>query len=327
MAADTTALKTIQDLIRWGASRFAEVGLFFGHGTDNAFDEAAWLVADALYLPIERIDDYRGCRVTADERATATRLLERRLLERRPAAYLTGRAWFAGLELTVDEAVMIPRSPIAELIEAGFAPWIDPSRIARALDLCTGSGCIGLAIATHLPHTVVDLADISPAALRVAAQNRARYGLADRIRIIESDLFANIAEPAAELTVESSGHLDDESGDQPYDLIVSNPPYVGAAAMEALPPEYRHEPRLALAGGETGLDLVLRILRDAPDYLSDEGLLVVEVGESATTLEQRLSRVPFTWVDFERGGDGVFVMGRDELVRHHPLFSEALADL
>ncbi len=316
MPANTDALLTIQDLVRWGACRFVEARLFFGHGTDNAFDEAIWLVASALHMPISRIDGYRDCRVTADERGTVLALLERRINERRPAAYLTGQTWFAGLELVVDDAVMIPRSPLAELICDGFEPWMDPSRIGRALDLCTGSGCLGIALAAHLPDVDVDLADVSPAALRVAARNRALHGLDDRVRIIESDLFAGIPE-------RFSAH----GLDTAYDVIVSNPPYVGVEEMESLPAEYRHEPRLALAAGENGLDLVLRILRDAPDYLADDGILVVEVGNTAEELQHRFRDVPFTWLDFERGGEGVFLLSREQLVHDHPKFSEAVADL
>ncbi|MGB5736468.1 MAG: 50S ribosomal protein L3 N(5)-glutamine methyltransferase, partial [Thiohalocapsa sp.] len=221
-----------------------------------------------------------------------------------------------GLELVVDDAVMIPRSPLAELICDGFEPWMDPSRIGRALDLCTGSGCLGIALAAHLPDVDVDLADVSPAALRVAARNRALHGLDDRVRIIESDLFAGIPE-------RFSAH----GLDTAYDVIVSNPPYVGVEEMESLPAEYRHEPRLALAAGENGLDLVLRILRDAPDYLADDGILVVEVGNTAEELQHRFRDVPFTWLDFERGGEGVFLLSREQLVHDHPKFSEAVADL
>ncbi len=312
MPAETDALTTIQDLVRWGASRFSEARICFGHGTDNAFDEAAWLVSHALHMPSERVDVYRQCRVTPGERAEVLTLLRRRIEERRPAAYLTGRTWFAELEFAVDDSVMIPRSPMAELIMQGFSPWLEPLEIGRALDLCTGSGCIGLAIAAHLPDVEVDLADISPAALRVAARNRAMLGLEERVRLIESDLFAAIGEPAGELA---------------YDLIVSNPPYVGAPEMEALPEEYRHEPRLAFAAGETGLDLVLRILRDAPDYLSDDGVLLVEVGNTEAILMQRFPDVPFTWIDFEHGGNGVFLLRRDQLLEYHRLFSQAVADL
>ena len=306
MPAETDTLTTIQDLVRWGASRFGEAGLYFGHGTDNAFDEAAWLVAEALHMPVQRVAEYRDCRVTASEHAAVMALLERRVVERRPAAYLTGRTWFAGLEFAVDDSVMIPRSPLAELIAGGFAPWLGPERIGRVLDLCTGSGCIGIAVAAHLPDVDVDLADISPAALRVAARNRSLHGLEERVRLLESDLFAGI-------------------GEQGYDVIVSNPPYVSAAEMELLPPEYRHEPRLAFAGGESGLDLVLRILRDATDYLDDDGILVVEVGNSAAALQQRFPNVPFTWLEFERGGEGVFLLRQQQLIEFHPRFSEAVA--
>lgn len=306
MPADIDALLTIEDFVRWGASRFNAAGLAFGHGTDNAFDEAAWLVAHALAMPPPRVAEFRTCRITAPERAAIAELFAQRIGERRPAAYLTGQAWFAGLEFVVNDNVMVPRSPLAELVTAGFAPWIEPERIGRVLDLCTGSGCIGLAAALHLPDADVDLADISPAALRVAAANRALHELEGRVRLIESDLFAGLDE-------------------QVYDLIVSNPPYVPADELEALPAEYRHEPRLAFAAGESGLDLVLRILRDAPDFLDEDGVLIVEVGSAAEALERRFPQVPFTWLDFEQGGDGVFVLHHPELVEHHPLFAKAVA--
>lgn len=306
MPLETDALETIQDFVRWGATRFGAAGLCFGHGTDNAFDEAAWIVAEALHLPPDRITEVAGCRITPAERSTITDLLARRIDERRPTAYLTGRTWFAGLEFLVDDSVMVPRSPLAELVTDGFAPWIDPECIGRVLDLCTGSGCIGLATAVYLPDADVDLADISPAALRVAARNRALHGLEERTRLLESDLFAALDE-------------------QDYDVIVSNPPYVAAAELEALPAEYRHEPRLAFAAGETGLDLVLRILRDAPDFLADDGVLVVEVGNTAAVLAERFPGLPVTWLEFARGGEGVFLLHRGELLEHHPHFAEALA--
>ena len=309
MPADTDALTTIDDLVRWGASRFAEAGLHFGHGTDNARDESHWLVAHALCLSFELASEYGGCHVTATERDAVLRLLATRVDERRPAAYLTGGIRFAGLELEVDEAVMIPRSPLAELIEQGFAPWAEPERVRRVLDLCCGSGCLGIAAAVYLPNAAVDLADISPAALAVARRNCRRHGLDARVRVLTSDLFASIG-----------GEEDDG-----YDVIVSNPPYVSAAEMETLPAEYCHEPALAFAAGESGLDLVLRILRDAPDYLADEGILVVEVGNSAAALEATLPQVPFTWLDFERGGEGVFTLDRATLAAHHDEFAEAVA--
>lgn len=308
MSAGTDCLETIQDLIRWGASQFNAAELHFGHGTDNALDEAAWLAAGALSLPIEQLTTFATCRLTPDERETILGLYHQRIQERRPAAYLLGHARFAGLEFIVDDQVLIPRSPLAELMTEGFAPWVDPDRIERVLDLCTGSGCIGLAAAHHLPQADVDLSDISSAALRLAARNRSLHELDERVHLIESDLFAGI-------------------GDRSYEVIVSNPPYVGAEEMESLPPEYRHEPRLALAAGETGLDLVLRILRDAPDYLTDEGVLIVEVGNTAETLEDRFPQIAFTWIDFAQGGEGVFIFSRDELIRYHEAFSHALAAL
>lgn len=308
MNQQADGLTTIQDFIRWGASRFSEAGLFFGHGTDNPYDEAIALVLHALhldpYLPVE----YRGCALTSAEHSAVVELLLRRISERKPAAYLTGRAWFAGLELAVDDRVLVPRSPIAELIDAHFEPWVQPESIERVLDLCTGGGCIGLATAAHLPGVSVDLVDLSPAALEVARENRERLDLVSRVRLIESDLFAG---------------LDDDE----YDLIISNPPYVSRAEYEALPAEYLAEPRLGLEGGESGLELVLRILRDAPDHLADEGVLVVEVGFSAQALERQFPEVPFMWIDFERGGEGVFVMRRDELNEYHSQFAEALAGL
>lgn len=306
MLSDTDDLLTIQDWVRWGACRFSEAGLHFGHGTDNAFDEAAWLVADALRMPPTRVSEYATCRLTRPEREAVAALLARRIDERCPAAYLTGRTWFAGLEMIVSDQVMVPRSPLAELIVDGFSPWTDPARVSRVLDLCTGSGCIGIAAAAYLPDADVDLADISPAALRVAMRNRALHGLEERVRIIESDLFATLDEGV-------------------YDVIVSNPPYVAAAELEALPAEYRHEPKLAFAAGESGLDLVLRILRDAPDYLADDGLLIVEVGNAAEALQDRFPDLHWTWLEFERGGDGVFLMRRQELTDAHALFAAAVA--
>jgi len=311
MLTETDALITIDDLVRWGASRFAAAGLYFGHGTDNPRDEAHWLAAHALHLPFELAAAYGGCHVTASERDVVLALLRRRMDERRPAAYLTGVTRFAGLDFDVDDAVMIPRSPLAELIEQGFAPWTEPDAVRRVLDLGTGSGCLGIAVAAHLPQAIVDLADISPAALAVARRNIARHRLQAQVRALASDLFAGIGG-------------DDDDG---YDVIVSNPPYVGAAEMEALPPEYGHEPALALAAGETGLDLVLRILRDAPDYLADDGILVVEVGNSAEALAAAVPAVPFTWIDFERGGNGVLTLDRGALAAYHDQFAQAVAAL
>jgi ribosomal protein L3 glutamine methyltransferase len=308
MAGPPEGLLSIQDFIRWGASRFNASGLFFGHGTDNALDEAVHLVLHALHLPPDLSATYRDCRLTYPERAAVAELLERRIDERKPAAYLTNRAWFAGLEFQVDENVLVPRSPLGELVEAGFDPWVDPEGVSRVLDLCAGSGCIGIACGVYLPEAEVDLADISSAALEVASRNLKMHGLEDRVRVLESDLFAGLE-------------------GRTYDVIVSNPPYVSAAELAALPEEYHKEPRLGLAGGESGLDLVLRILCEAPGFLNEGGVLVVEVGSSAAELERRFPDIPFLWLEFERGGEGVFLMNRDQLLEFHALFAQALEDV
>lgn len=304
MAEQPDGLITIQDFIRWGASRFNQAGLTFGHGTDNALDEATQLVLHSLHLGPDLSSGFRGCRLTPGERVRISDLIERRVSERVPAAYLTGRAWFAGLEFLVNEQVLVPRSPMAELIEAGFDPWIDGERVGRVLDLCTGSGCIGIAAAVYLPDADVDLVDVSPSALEVARENVERHGVGDRVRVLESDLFEGL-----------SGHR--------YDLILCNPPYVSEQEYLGLPMEYRREPELGLLGGEDGLDLVLRILRDARDHLSDEGILILEVGGSAPELEKRLPDVPWTWLEFERGGEGVLLLSRNQIDLHQEQFDEA----
>lgn len=304
MAEQPDGLITIQDFIRWGASRFNAGGLFFGHGTDNALDEAAQLVLGALNLDPDLPATFRDCRLTPAERVAVCDLIERRVVERLPAAYLTGRAWFAGLEFFVNDQVLVPRSPIAELIEAGFDPWIDGERLRRVLDLCAGSGCIGIASAYYLPDADVDLAEVSPPALEVARVNVERHGLGDRVRVLESDLFGALA-----------GNI--------YDVIVSNPPYVSRAELDSLPLEYRREPELGLLGGEDGLDVAIRILREAGVHLSDEGILIIELGASAPRLEERFPEVPWTWLEFERGGEGVLLLTREQLGLHQWRFEEA----
>lgn len=290
----TQYLETVRDYIRWGASEFSRSGLFFGHGTDNPLDEARVLVMHSLALPFETPDNLLDARLTPAERCAVLALFARRIEERLPAAYLTGEAWFAGLPFRVDERVLVPRSPIAELIEQGFHPWLD-SEPEWILDLCTGSGCIGIACAYAFEDAVVDLADISDDALDVARENIQRHLLGDRVSAIKSDLFSAL-----------NGKC--------YDLIVSNPPYVDAADLAAMPDEYRREPAIGLASGDDGLDLTRKILREAVDHLNPGGLLVVEVGNSWVALEQAFPEVEFTWVDFHRGGHGVFVLNREQLV-------------
>jgi ribosomal protein L3 glutamine methyltransferase len=296
-------LSTLRDWVRWGASRFNEAGLFFGHGTDNALDEAMALVLHALHLRHELPADYLDARVTQDEAVEILELYRSRIERRVPAAYLIGETRFAGLDFYVDENVLIPRSPIAELIEQGFSPWLDADHVASVLDLCCGSGCIGIACAYAFPDALVDLSDISPAALEVASRNIERHHLERRVRALRADVYDG---------------LDGER----YDLIVSNPPYVSLVEMVTLPDEYRHEPALALEAGEDGMDVVARILAGGADYLRSGGIMVVEVGASAELLMARFPGVPFLWLDFERGGDGVFLLTAEQLEEYRDIFEE-----
>ncbi len=298
-------LATIVDLIRYGASRFNAAGLTFGHSYDNALDESTQLVLHALHLPHDLNPVYGQARVTAEEKATVLALFERRIEERIPAAYLTGEAWFAGLSFRTDPRALVPRSPIAELIEAGFQPWIGDLRVERALDLCTGSGCIAIAIAHYNPDWQVDAVDLSDDALALAEENTLRLHTPN-VRLLKSDLFGALA------------------GER-YDLIVSNPPYVTHDEVAALPAEYAHEPELGLRAGEDGLDLALKILRDTPAHLNEGGVLIVEVGESEHALVELLPEIPFAWIEFKVGPMGVFAIGREDLVAHHARIKE-LAD-
>jgi ribosomal protein L3 glutamine methyltransferase len=302
----STELATIVDFIRFGASRFSAAGLTFGHSHDNAIDEATHLVLASVHLPPDLPPAYGQARLTADEQARVLELIERRIATREPVAYLVGEVWFAGMRFKSDPRALVPRSPIAELIESGFTPWLDDREVTRALDLCTGSGCIGIAMAAHNPSWRVDLVDIDEGALSLARENIALNQIGDRVRAIRSDLFSGLKS-------------------ERYDLIVSNPPYVTEREFAALPPEYRHEPQLGLTAGEDGLDFALRILGEAPDHLTEDGLLVVEVGESERALSELLPEVPFVWIEFNVGQMGVFVLERRDLVEHADAIREAAA--
>lgn len=286
-------LSTLQDMLRWSISRMNEAGLYFGHGTDNARDDAVMLVTHALHLPWNIEQDWQSAKLTRSERERVIHLVSRRINERMPTPYLTGEAWFYGLPFSVDERVLIPRSPIAEIIAVRFQPWIGDKSIHRIMDLCTGSGCIGIACATEFPEAHVELLDISFDALALAEENIVSHQLSDRVIALQSDLF--------------------EAADGKYDIIVSNPPYVDADDMSCLPEEFHNEPELALAAGEDGLDLVRIMLSQARQYLADDGLFIVEVGNSWPALEEAYPTVPFMWQEFELGGHGVFVLTADQL--------------
>lgn len=293
----TAELASIIDFIRYGASRFSAAGLTFGHSHDNPIDEATHLVLASLHLPPDIPPAYGSGRLTHAERMQVLALIERRVTERLPVAYLVGETWFAGLKFKSDARALVPRSPIAELIESGFAPWLDDRPMERVLDLCTGSGCIGIAIAEYNPEWQVDIVDISDEALSLARENIAFQHVEGRVNAIQSDLFAGLKE-------------------QRYDLIVSNPPYVTEDEYAALPGEYRHEPKLGLTSGDDGLDLCLRMLDEAAEHLTDNGLLIVEVGESEHALVALLPQIPFIWIEFKVGQMGIFALERRDLVEH-----------
>lgn len=295
-------LVTIGDYIRWGVSKFMAAELFYGHGTDNAWDEAVALVFHALHLPHDITPQIFSARLTGVERAQVVELIEKRVQQRLPLAYLTNEAWFSGLRFYVDERVIIPRSPMVELIENGFAPWGTQIPINKILDLCTGSGCIAIACARAFPDAEIEAVDISGDALEVAAINVARYHLQGQIRLIQSNLFTKL------------------DGNK-YDIIISNPPYVDTVDMQGLPIEYQHEPVLALAAGDDGLNIVKQILRQAINHLTPQGLLFIEVGNSEEALIEQYPEVPFTWLEFERGGDGVLLITAEDLAKYTELFN------
>ncbi len=297
----TSRLRTLRDHIRWAVSRFHGEDLFYGHGTDNAWDEARQLVLGALHLPWEISDSYLDCNLEDEELVNLQRLIKRRIDERIPTAYLLGEAWFCGMSFIVDERVLIPRSPIGELIENRFEPWLD-SEPARILDLCAGSGCIGIACADVFPEAEVTLADLSFEALEVANQNIERHGLDERVYTVQGDGFDGLP-------------------GQRFDLIVSNPPYVDAEDFADMPDEYQHEPELALACGTDGLNLVRRMLAQAADHLTEKGLLIVEVGNSQVHVEALYPEVSFAWLEFQRGGHGVFMLTAEQCRQHQAVFA------
>ncbi|MCL6414531.1 50S ribosomal protein L3 N(5)-glutamine methyltransferase [Aestuariirhabdus sp. Z084] len=294
-------LSTIADYIRWAFSRFNEAELFYGHGTDNGWDEAVQLVLQSLHLPWDFDRSLMSCHLTETEQHLLQQQIDRRIDERIPLAYLINKAWFCGMPFYVDERVLVPRSPIAELIEQEFQPWLGDTRVSKVLDLCTGSGCIGIACAAAYPEAEVDLVDLSEEALQVATINVDNHELLGRVECIQSDLFCALA-------------------DRQYDLIVSNPPYVDAEDLGDMPAEFHHEPELGLAAGNDGLDLAWRILAQAADYLSDQGLLVMEVGNSWVALQQQAPEVPFAWVEFAHGGDGVLALSADDCRKYQDQF-------
>ena len=287
-------LTTIRQLIDWAEQQFTRSDLFFGHGTDNALDEAAYLVLGALEIPFDARPEQLDREVTRGEHGSIRELVNARINSKIPVAYLLNKSWFAGLEFYVDERVLIPRSPIAELIAEKFSPWIKPAEVKRILDLGTGSGCIAVACAEAFPDATIDATDIEANALEVARINREKHGFSHRVNLVESDLF-NALE------------------DREYDIIVSNPPYVPDEEMRVLPAEYRHEPALALEAGAAGLGVVERLLHEARRYMTPHGILVVETGNGRAALEAKYPRMPFTWPDLEHGGEGVFVISGAEL--------------
>ncbi|MFI4937043.1 MAG: 50S ribosomal protein L3 N(5)-glutamine methyltransferase [Candidatus Berkiellales bacterium] len=296
-------LTTIRDFIRWAFTHFNQEELVYGHGTDNAWDEAVNLVLTSLYLPPDVDPTVLGAKLTTAEKRTIAERIEKRVVNRIPVPYLVKEAWFAGLCFYVDERVLIPRSPIAELIEDEFSPWVEEGNVESLLDLCTGSGCIGISAALAFPDAQVDAVDLDPDALEVAKINVERFGLEDSVNLIQSDLFAAL-----------SGRL--------YDIIISNPPYVSKKEYALLAAEYSHEPEEALLCGDDPLAVVRRILANAAEYLNPNGLLIVEVGFSQELLEQTYPNVPFTWLQFERGGEGVFLLTREELRECQHLLAE-----
>jgi len=295
--SDYNELVTIRDFIRYAISSFQKAGIYYGHGADNAWDEACYLIYHSLHLPHNLGAAVYDTRLLAHEKEAIDQLIQKRIQDRLPLAYLTHEAWFAGHPYYIDERVLVPRSPIAELIEHQFQPWIEVSQVKNILDLCTGSGCIAIACAQAFPEAQVDATDISADALAVAKMNTLRHHVEDQVTLYEADLF-----PAVK--------------NKKYDLIVSNPPYVSPQEMQELPIEYRHEPEIGLVAGAQGLEFAIRILEQAANYLQPKGLLIVEVGNSEAALIKKFPKIPFTWLEFERGEGGVFMLTTEQVKKY-----------
>jgi ribosomal protein L3 glutamine methyltransferase len=298
LQADLSPLSSIRDWIRYAVSRFERSDIFFGHGTDNSYDEAVWLVMRALHLPMDTVDNFLDARLSTSESSHLAELIERRVTERIPTAYLLNEAWLQGYAFYVDERVIVPRSFIAELLPDGLTPWLEyPEMVESAVDICTGSGCLGVLLAEAYPYAHVDVVDISSDAIDVCNLNIAKYGMESRISAIQSDMFAALK-------------------GRTYDLIISNPPYVDAPSMAQLPEEYRNEPQIALGSGEAGLDHTHTILREAKHYLNDGGILVVEIGHNRDALCEAYPDMPFTWLETSSGDQFVFLLTKEDLDHH-----------
>ena len=289
-------LLTIRDWLRYTVTQFEKSDIFFGHGTDNSYDEAVWLIMSSLHLPLDTLENFLDAQLTLEERKHLESIIEQRITNRTPTAYLVKEAWLRGFKFYVDERVIVPRSFIAELLEDGFQPWIEyPEMVESAVDICTGSGCLGILLADAFPNAEIDVVDISQDALDVANINIANYGLQNQVHTIQSDMFTALV-------------------GKTYDVIISNPPYVDAPSMAQLPQEYLNEPQLALGSGEAGLDHTHTLLREAASHLNDHGILVVEIGHNREALLAHYPSVPFTWLEVESGNQYVFLLTKEQLV-------------
>lgn len=289
-------LHTIRDWLRFAVSQFENSDIFYGHGTDNSYDEAVWLIMSALHLPMETLNNFLDARLTQSERDKLAQFIEQRITKHTPTAYLLKEAWLQGFKFYVDERVLIPRSFIAELLVNDLSPWIEfPEMIESAADICTGSGCLGVLLANSFPNAAIDVVDISQDAIDVCNINIANYGLENQITAIKSDMFSALA-------------------GKKYDIIISNPPYVDAPSMAALPAEYQNEPQLALGSGTAGLDHTHTLLREAASYLNDDGLLIVEIGHNREALEAAYPNTIFNWLETSSGNEFVFLLTKEQLI-------------